>query len=148
MTDYTKEVAEVLASSDALGYWAYGRTLEEEITSADGALNSTGKLAAESTTLSDADVVKDASKLASQSISLTDTVKKTPGRTLEEALVLVDSASTVNMIYTAKFIQGNPNSIESLVENYLATVGVKGVIQAISCVPISSDNFGVLIVHS
>jgi hypothetical protein len=148
MTDYTKEVAEVLASSDALGYWAYGRTLEEEITSADGALNSTGKLAEESTTLADADVVKDASKLATQTLNLTDTVKKTPGRTLAETISLLDSATTINIIYTAKFILGNPNTIEALVQDYLAVVGVKGVIEAISCVPISSDNFGVLIVHS
>jgi len=148
MTAYTKEVVEVLSSSDSLGGWAFGRIVSESVSASDVLAKETGKLVSESTSISDS-IVRDTQKLASESATISDTLKNTTSKLASESISSVDNTSLVNLYYTAKYITGDENTIEAAVEAYLATIGTGGTnIKAITMASISSSNLGVLIVHS
>lgn len=148
MTDYVHEVQETASFTDTLGGFGFGKTLEENEVMDDTVTKHAAIVPIESAGTADT-ITKDARKLVTGSVSSVEFLAKKSGKTFTQNQAYVDTATEVNVLYTTKFITGNPNNIEALVEDYLATIGTDlSIIKGVACVPISADNFGVLIIHA
>ncbi len=146
MTSFVTTLEETLTLSDSRTNLT-GKLAEETATATDSYTNLTSKLLSETGNLSDS-YLNASGKLASETLTLTDSALKSQGKTLTETATLSDTASVVHVYLTVKYIRTTASAVESDVQTYLNNNVEPSNIKSINVVPIASDNFGVLIVHS